>query len=128
MKIFGINTGSDGSGFKITDDDRLWVEENFRWLKEIFGYPNRMEQQVLLTAKFFPATFSSQPVNVENVIIDLCALFGIARDAVRVEILTDLRDYNNIPYEIEGKAFACETDLTKGAYTIFVAGSLQKRA
>jgi len=127
MKIFGINTGSDGSGFKITDDDRLWVEENFRWLKEIFGYPNRMEQQVLLTAKFFPATFSSQPVTSDNVVTDLCVLFGIPRECVHLEIHTDLRDCNNVPYEIEGKAFECETDLKPGAYTIFIANSLQKR-
>jgi len=127
MKIVGINTGSDGSGFKITEDDRLWVEENFRWLKDVFGYPNKMEQQVLLTGKFFPTTSSNESVSIHNVVTDLCALFSLARGTVKVEVLTDLRDLSNIPYEIEGKAFACETELTKGAYTIFVAGSLQKQ-
>lgn len=124
MKIVDIN-GANGH-FKITEDDRLWVEENFRWLKEVFGYPNKMEQQVLLTAKFFPATFAMETASINNVVADLCVLFGIAQDTVKVEILTDLRDYNNIPYQIEGKAFACETELRKGAYTIFVANSLQK--
>jgi Tfp pilus assembly protein PilF len=126
MKIFGINTGNGGSGFVITESDRLWVEENFRWLKSVFGYPNKMEQQVLLTAKFFPATFSAESNRVDNAIDDLCVLFGIPRDAVQFEILTDLRDYNNIPYQIEGKPFECETELTIGAYKIFVARSLLK--
>lgn len=123
MKIFGIDTNP--SQFRITEEDRLWVEENFRWLKSVFGYPNKMEQQVLLTQKFFPATFAQETVIIENVITDLCALFGIPRDIVKHEILTDIRDYN-IPYQIEGQAFECETELKKGAYTIFVANSLQK--
>lgn len=123
MKIFGINTNSNE--FRITEEDRLWVEENFRWLKEVFGYPNRMEEQILLTPKFFPATFGKDAVAIDNVISDLCTLFGIPRDAVKHEVLTDIRDYN-IPYQIEGKEFECETDLEKGSYTIYVANSLQK--
>lgn len=58
MKIFGLNTISQQ--FVITEDDRLWVEENFRWLKEVFCYPNKMEEQVLLTPQFFPATFAAE--------------------------------------------------------------------
>jgi Tfp pilus assembly protein PilF len=126
MKIVGIGTGSDGGQFRITEDDRLWVEENFRWLKSVFGYPNRLEQRVLLTSEFFPATYGAKTLAIGNVVTDLCVLFGIPRDTVKFEILTDLRDYNNIPYQIEGKAFECETDLKRGAYTIFVANSLQK--
>jgi tetratricopeptide (TPR) repeat protein len=125
MKIFGIELGSN-TYFRITEDDRLWVEENFRWLKDVFGYPNKMEEQVLLNKKFFPATFSKETVTIDNVIADLCIQFGISRDTVKFEILTDLRDYNNIPYQIEGKAFECETELKKGAYKIFVANSLVK--
>ena len=34
MKILGINANSDNQQFKITEDDQLWVEENFRWIKE----------------------------------------------------------------------------------------------
>jgi Tfp pilus assembly protein PilF len=125
MKIIDIGTGSDSSQFRITEEDRLWVEENFRWLKSAFGYPNKLEEQVLLTAKFFPATFEGKTVNVDSVITDLCTLFGIARETVQYDILTDLRDYN-VPYQIEGQSFECETDLKKGAYKIFVANSLQK--
>jgi tetratricopeptide (TPR) repeat protein len=125
MKIFGFNNGSE-SQFRITDDDRLWVEENFRWLKSVFGYPNKMEEQVLLTPKFFPATFGTQTVTIANVIADLCKLFGIPPEKIKHEILTDLRDYNNVPYQIEGKPFECEAELKKGAYKIFVANSLQK--
>lgn len=125
MKILGFNL-SPGGNFKITEDDRLWVEENFRWLKEVFGYPNKLEEQVLLTPKFFPATFAAPAVTVDNVITDLSKQFGIPRHIVRHEIVTDLRDYNNIPYQIEGKPFECETELRKGQYKIFVAKSLEK--
>ena len=124
MKIFGHNANSRQC--MITEDDRLWVEENFRWLKEVFGYPNRMDEQVLLTPKFFPATCAAETVTVDHVIDDLCKLFGISRDSVKYEVLTDLRDYNNIPYEIEGNPFDSETELKKGQYTIFVANSLSK--
>src|SRR5687767_14547622 len=120
MKIFGINHGANGHRFVITEDDRLWVEENSRWLKDVFGYPNKMEQQVLLTAKFFPETFATETVSVDHIITDLCTLFGIRRDTVKFEILTDLRDYNNIPYQVVGKAFECEAELRKGAYKIYV--------
>lgn len=127
MKIFGQDTSSSNSAqFNITEDDRLWVEENFRWLKEVFGYPNRMEEQVLLTPKFFPATFAAPTVMVDNVVSDLCRLFGLQREVILYEVLTDLRDYNNIPYQVEGKPFECETELKKGEYTIFVANSLLK--
>jgi Tfp pilus assembly protein PilF len=124
MKIFEINHANNK--FNITEADRLWVDENFRWLKSVFGYPNKMEEQVLLNEKFFPGTFASETVKIEHVITDLCKLFGIPRQLVIHEILIDLRDYNNIPYQIEGKAFECETELKKGEYKIFVANSLQK--
>jgi tetratricopeptide (TPR) repeat protein len=124
MKIFGINL-SGNTPFKITHGDKLWVEENFRWLISVFGYPNKMEDQVLLTPKFFPATFGGETVIIDNVITDLCTLFGLSRETIEFEIHTDLRDYNNIPYEIEGKPFECEAELKKGAYRIYVANSLQ---
>jgi tetratricopeptide (TPR) repeat protein len=126
MNIFGINKGSGGNRFTITEGDRLWIEENFRWLKTVFGYPNKSETQVLLTREFFPSTFGADVVTVENVIADLCKLFDIREEAVSFEILTDLRDFNNIPYQIEGKPFECETELAKGSYRIFVANSLKK--
>lgn len=125
MKIFDINSASAGD-FKITEDDRMWVEENFSWLIKVFGYPNRQEEQVLLTARFFPATLGSDDVSVDHVITDLCKLFSIPREIVAYEIITDLRDYNNIPYEIDGKPFECESELKKGAHKVFVAQSLQR--
>lgn len=124
MKIFSIDGGANHHQFKITETDRLWVEENFRWLKEVFGYPNKMEQQVLVTPKFFPKTFEAKRADVDNVLTDLCVLFSIPRDTVAFEIHTDLRDYNSIPHQIKGESFECETELMRGAYKIFVSSKL----
>ncbi|SHH62162.1 hypothetical protein SAMN04488109_4681 [Chryseolinea serpens] len=126
MKIFGVNFGSSSNHFKIIEDDRTWLEENFRWLKSAFGYPNKRQEQVLLTPKFFPATYSVTTVSVDNIVTDLCKLFGLARNAVAFEIVTDIRDFG-IPYQMEGPPFECETDLTKGHYKISIANDLQKR-
>lgn len=123
MKIFGDDILNGNEGFSITQEDRRWVEENFRWLITVFGYPNRKEQQVLLSRELFPSTFSTPVPAPDNIIDDLCKLFGIAREAVTYEVLTDLRDYN-VPYEIEGKPFECETELRKGAHHIFIAKAL----
>jgi tetratricopeptide (TPR) repeat protein len=125
MKLFGVNF-SAGSEFRITEDDQAWVEENFRWLKIVFGYPNQHHEQVVLNAKFFPATFESQNLSVENALTDLCSLFALPRNHVRHVMLSDLRDSNNIPYQIDGKAFECETELKKGGHTIYIANSLLK--
>ncbi|RAW02242.1 tetratricopeptide repeat protein [Pseudochryseolinea flava] len=123
MKIFDIN-GKANNQFKITDGDRLWVEENFRWLKDVFGYPNKLEQQVLLNEKFFPATFGSPIVDADDVVDDLCVLFGISRDTVNCEVTADLRSVQDVPHQVEGKSFVCEADLTPGAYRIFVSRGL----
>lgn len=123
MKILGFDLSS-GNDFKITEDDRLWVEENFRWLKDVFGYPNKNHEQILLTANFFPCTFAAQKITVDSAITDLCKLLYLSDSTIRYELLSDIRDFNNVPYEVEGKAFECETDLKKGAHTIYVSKSL----
>jgi tetratricopeptide (TPR) repeat protein len=124
MRIFGLNGGENG--FQITDDDKAWVEENFKWLIQVFGYPNKLHEQILIDPKFFPKTFSAEPVLIENVVDDLCVLFNLPREAINLQCLTDLRDSNNMPYEIDGKAFESEADLSGGIYTLYVASSLQK--
>lgn len=126
MKIVEFGSASEKKRYPISEDDRLWVEENFRWLKEVFGYPNQAEEQVLIGPKHFPKTFSQARVSVTNVVDDLCVLFGISKHSVTVEILTDLRDYNIVPYQVAGQSFECEADLTKGRYKVFVASSLQQ--
>ena len=65
-------------------------------------------------------------VTVDHVVDDLCSLFGISRKHVTFTVLTDVRDYNNVPYQIEGRPFECETELKKSEYKIFVANSLAK--
>jgi Tfp pilus assembly protein PilF len=124
MKIFGLNLSSD-SEFKITQEDKRWVEENFRWLKEVFGYPNKAHEQIVLSEKFFPYTFNAQQITIDNVVADLCTLLDLQRNSVRCIMMSDIRDMN-VPYQIEGKVFECETELRKGDHTLYVANSLVK--
>jgi tetratricopeptide (TPR) repeat protein len=126
MKILGFDLTPGKDQFRIADADKHWVEENLRWLIEVYGYPNKEEEAVLLTPKFFPATLSEEHVSAANLSADLCELFGLSRDIISIEIFTDLRDSNNIPYGVEGTSTGCETEITDGAYKILVANALHK--
>lgn len=124
MRIFGLNGGENG--FQITDDDKLWVDENFKWLIQVFGYPNKLHEQILIDAKFFPKTFSDKELLIENVVDDLCTLFNLPRSIINLQCVTDLRDSQHTPYEIDGKPFESDTSLSVGNYTLYVATSLRK--
>jgi Tfp pilus assembly protein PilF len=125
MKIFGINFSPDAD-FKITENDKVWVDENFRWLKEVFGYPNKHHEQILFTPAFFPSTFERNAVSVESLITDLCKLLDLPKNCVRCIVLSDFPDTPNEQNEAGGQLVEFKTELTKGDYTLYVANSLLK--
>jgi tetratricopeptide (TPR) repeat protein len=126
MKLFGFNLGSDHE-FRITEEDRLWVNSNFKWLIQVFGYPHKEQGQFLFNETFFPKTFSKPSIEINLVIDDLCDLLYLDHAMITIDIQEDIRDWQNMPYAIEGKPFECDTDLQPGSYRIFVAKSLLKR-
>lgn len=127
MKLFGFNKKTKEPKFRITEPDRNWVEDNFKWLIKVFGYPNRQSQQILITDKFFPKTFSTRDLIVQNLIEDLCNLLGLDSNKITFEIHEDLRDVYGMPFEMQGKPFETETAVTENNYKIHIAKSISKR-
>jgi tetratricopeptide (TPR) repeat protein len=126
MKLFGLFGNEKNDTFRITEPDRLWVEDNFRWLIEVFGYPYRESEQILLSENYFPQTFKGDKVLIENIIKDLCSLLQVNEEKVTFEVVNDIRDSYGVPYEIEGKSFETALETDKGEYKIHIANSLQK--
>jgi tetratricopeptide (TPR) repeat protein len=127
MKLFGFNKKTKEPKFRITEPDRNWVEDNFKWLIKVFGYPNRHTEQILITDKFFPKTFSTSDLIVQNLIEDLCNLLGLDSRKITFELHEDLRDVYGMPFEMQGKPFETETEMTENNYKIHIAKSISKR-
>ncbi|AKP50938.1 hypothetical protein CA2015_1501 [Cyclobacterium amurskyense] len=99
MKLFGFNKKE--KTFRITNPDREWVEDNFKWLIKFFGYPNRQSEQIIITEKFFPNAFSNRGLLIQNVIIkDLSNFLGLHSSKIKFEIHQDLRDVYRMPFEM----------------------------
>lgn len=126
MKLFGFFKNKENDTFRITEPDRLWVEDNFRWLIKVFGYPYRESEQILLSENYFPKTFKGDKVLIENIIKDLCSLLQIQEDKITFEVVNDIRDSYGMPYEIEGKPFETELEIEEGKYRIHIVNSLHK--
>lgn len=126
MKLFGFFKNKENDTFRITEPDRLWVEDNLRWLIKVYGYPYRESEQILLSENYFPKTFKGDKVLIENIINDLSSLFQIREEKISFEVVNDIRDSYGMPYEIEGKPFETELEIQDGKYKIHIANSLQK--
>ena len=127
MKLFGFNKKIKEPKFRITEPDKDWVEDNFKWLIKVFGYPGRQSEQILIIEKFFPKTFSTSDLIVQNLIEDLCNLLGVDSSKIRFELHEDLRDVYGMPFEMQGKPFETETEVTENNYKIHIAKSISKR-
>ena len=119
MKLFWFNKKKDDNKFRITEPDRLWVEDNFKWLIKVFGYPYRENEQILLSDNYFPKTFKANKVLAENIIEDLCLLLQIQESKVSFEFINDIRDTYGVPYEIEGKPFETDFATVEDKYNIY---------
>lgn len=126
MKLFGFFKNKKNDTFRINEPDQLWVEDNFRWLIKVFGYPYRESEQIFLSENYFSKTFKGDKVLIENIIKDLCSLLQIQEEKITFEVVNDIRDSYGMPYEIEGKPFETELEIVEGKYKIHIANSLQK--
>lgn len=127
MKLFRFNKKTKEQKFRIMQPDRDWVEDSFNWLIQVFGYPNRQNEQILFTDKFFPKTFSTHEVIVQNLIDDLCNLLILDNSKITFELQEDLRDVYGIPFEMQGKPFETETEVRENGYKIYIAKNISKQ-
>ena len=127
MKLFGFNKKAKETKFQITEPDRNWVEDNFKWLIQTFGYPNSQSEQVLITDKHFPKALSIGDFKVQNLIEDLSDLVGVNSKMIKYELHEDLRDLYGIPFEIQEKPFETELEVNEGFYIIHIAKSISER-
>ena len=127
MKFFRFNKNTKKTKFRITEPDRELVEGNFQWLIRVFGYPSRQSEQILMTKEYFPNTFSTNEVNVQNLIEDLSNLLRIDTSKIKFKLHKDLRDVYGMPYEMHGIPFETETVVNGDHYLIHIAESISKR-
>jgi tetratricopeptide (TPR) repeat protein len=119
----------DSNKFWITDDDKYWVQERFRWLLSAYGYPYKSYKSVVFIKEFFPETFSRK-LDVDSLITDLCNLYKISKQQISVELTEDIRDSPDTPYEIHGKIIESHLFVDKSCneflYKINLSKSLLK--
>jgi hypothetical protein len=127
MKLFGFNKKQNKSEFLITEPDRLWVEESFKWLTEVLGLPSKTKNPILITENFFPKTFSTEKIDVHNLIEDLSSLLNLDPSKIKFKIQDDARDFFEVPVEIKGQSLETEIEITDNHYTIYIASSIAKR-
>lgn len=114
--------------FHITDADRDWVKENFRWLIRTHGYPSRYYKPVLFTKEFFPETLASSQIAIDPLINDLCKLFSIDRHRISFDTERDIRDSFGTPIQFIDKPFECDLEtvntINGATYKLFFAQSI----
>lgn len=128
MKLFGFNKKAKAHQFRITDTDRIWVEDNFKWLIQSYGYPARQSEQILISKDYFPKTFAAKDTVIKPLISDLSGLMDIDPEKIVFEIHEDLRDAYGVPYMSEGKPFEAETEVLINGYKLHIAKSITKRS
>lgn len=114
--------------FRITEPDKHWFEDNFRWLMKVFGYPYQEPEQIHISENFFSKTFQGDRVLIENIIKDLCTLLQIHEDKINFEVVTDVRNIYGTPYHMERKSFETAIEIKEGRYKIYIPNSLQKQS
>lgn len=124
MKIFGINIGSGDKKPKITEDDKNWIIENFRWLLRVYGYPGKQSIQYLFDKEHFPETLRHTEINIDSIITDLCVLLNLERNKISVELVEDIRDSYGVPYQFEGMPFECDSEKIDNSYKITLAKAM----
>lgn len=127
MKFFGINIGQvKAAEMRITPEDRDWVVANFKWLISAFGHP--LSEQMTISEKYFPKTFQTKEIKIENLIADCCTHLELDPQLFTYEIFEDIRDTENMPYAIADAPIDCFLNIDKqeGKYSIALAKTIFK--
>lgn len=117
MKLFGRKKETPVSSPKITDTDREWVKEIFRWCLLVYGYPHSNVQQHLYTKEQFPESHKHASLQPEALLKDLCALLALDPNKVKLEWNNDLVG-TQTPIEAGEDIFYSSVEFTEGDYVI----------
>ncbi len=111
--------------FKITIDDKNWVDETLLWLVKCNSIPSSTEL-VDFSEKYFPNTFGSSKISVADIVKDSLRYLGLHDIDYSIQYHEDLRDTSGIAYESGKEIF--ESDLAKigNHYQIHIATSLER--
>ncbi len=126
MGLFNFRKKEKKTSFPITDADKGWVIENLSWLVQIYGRLYPEDKIIVFTPEFFPLSTIGKGDVVENLITDLKWLLGLASANVTFDLQKDIRDFEGLPYEIEGKPFQSGLIAAEAQYHIVLAESLLK--
>jgi tetratricopeptide (TPR) repeat protein len=109
---------------KITDTDREWVNDNFKYLIDIFGYPLSEFEQLELTDQYFPLLFSTENIELANLIEDLRGLLTLDGVKIKFEIRDNIRSLNDVRYLVDNKLFESDLIFLDDGYKIVVSKDL----
>lgn len=126
MGLFNFRKKEKKTKFRITEPDKGWVIENFRWLIQIYGCPRLEHKPIVFSDEFFPLSTSGEGEIVGNLIDDLKSILSLEQVHVTFEFQEDIRDIEGLPYEIEGKSFQSELIVAEAQYHIVLAKNLLK--
>lgn len=114
--------------FETEENKRNWVETSFLILLKVCGFPKNHGEQYVLTPQFFPHTFNSKKLEIQNLIQDLSNLLDLNSKKISYEITHDLRDSQNIPYSSQGKINEVgTTKINENSYCITISNSIKER-
>ncbi len=128
MGLFGFSRKQKDIKFFISEQDRIWVEDNFKWILESFGYPLQNLEPILFSKDFFPETFKAEKIEINNLIEDLSGLLVLDSKKISFETEEDFRDIEGLPFKTEGSNFEIVTEIANNKYKIVIAKSLLKNS
>jgi|GEM_PF-1863479 len=75
----------------IPDDDKIWIEEHFIWLGELFGFDQIKENKLYNIDSFLS---NKNQLEFERTFRTICEVYGINADDITIRIFDDLESNN----------------------------------
>lgn len=120
-----LNFGKKKSSFRITQADRDWVEDNFKWIILTAGYPEKTNVQYAFVSNHFPNTFKANEFKPEDYFNDCCQLLQLEPGRIDIEYFSDIRDIPDTPYEVQGRTLDSTCINSEDGHRIFLANDVK---
>lgn len=124
--MFSFFRKKDHPQFKIHKEEQAWVLENLRWFTLHFGLPKHKRMVASATDDRLPNIFSAANQSIEVMISDLTAFLKIQSE-VTFEIIKDVRDIPNVPYEAEGANIDTTLNKSEKGFHMTISNALRQR-